>query len=184
MDSKIKGIVRCEVYNEKWKEEFCRIKSMLLDCIGDLVIGIEHVGSTSVEGLASKPIIDIDLVFKSYDVFPILVKKLGAIGFRHDGDYGIKDREAFKRDCEDDFMPYHLYACPKDSKELLRHISFRDYLRANPQDRLDYGNLKLELARLYPNDINSYMAGKHDLIQHIYQKIKDNDMLIERYPNK
>lgn len=110
MDSKMRGIVRCEPYNSKWKEEFGKIKAMLTDYIGDLVISIEHVGSTSVEGLAAKPIINIDIVFDSYDIFPIITQRLNTIGFIHEGDNGIKGREAFKRSYEDEYMPYHLYA--------------------------------------------------------------------------
>lgn len=182
MDSKMRGIVRCEPYNVKWKEEFDRIKAMLIGCIGDLIIGIEHVGSTSVEGLAAKPIIDIDIVFDSYDIFPIIVERLRPIGFIHEGDGGIKGREAFKRNYEDEYMPYHVYACSKGSEELLRHISFREYLKSNPSDREAYGNLKMELAECFQKDIHSYIAGKHDYIQHIYEKIKKNGMLIQEYP--
>lgn len=80
MDSKMRGAVRCEPYNKKWKDEFSKIKSMLIDCIGDLIIDIEHVGSTSIEGLIAKPIIDIDIVFDSYDIFPSIVERLKTIG--------------------------------------------------------------------------------------------------------
>jgi GrpB-like predicted nucleotidyltransferase (UPF0157 family) len=182
MDSKMRGIVRCELYNEKWKEEFCRIKAMLIECIGDLIINIEHVGSTSVEGLIAKPIIDIDIVFDSCDIFPMISERLKTIGYIHEGDYGIKGREAFKRNFEDEYMPYHLYACPKDSEELLRHISFREYLKVNTSDRETYRNLKMELAKRFPEDIDSYMSGKHDCIQHIYENIKKSGMLFEKYP--
>lgn len=182
MDSKMKGIVRCEMHNKRWEEEFRRIKAMLMGCIGDLIIDIEHVGSTSVEGLIAKPIIDIDIVFDSYDVFPMIAERLKTIGFIHEGDNGIGGREAFKRNHEDEYMPYHLYACPKDSEELLRHISFREFLKGNADDREAYGNLKKELAERFPRDRNSYMAGKHDCIQRIYEKIKKNGMLFDKYP--
>lgn len=182
MDSKMRGIVRCEPYNERWKYEFSRIKAMLINCIGDLIIEIEHVGSTSVEGLIAKPIIDIDIVFDSYIVFPIIVERLNSIGFVHEGDYGIKGREAFKRNYEDEYMPYHLYACTKDSKELLRHLSFREFLKLNAEDRKIYGNLKMELANRFIKDNDAYIAGKHDCIQAIYEKIENNNLFIKKYP--
>jgi GrpB-like predicted nucleotidyltransferase (UPF0157 family) len=168
----MRGIVRCVPYNQGWKSEFNRIKEMLMNHIGDLIIGIEHVGSTSVEGLAAKPIIDMDIVFDSYAVFPPLAKRLHTIGFIHEGDGGIKGREVFKRSYEDEYMPYHLYACPKDSPELLRHLSFREYLKRNEEDREKYGKLKMELAHRFPTDINAYMAGKDGFIKAIYRKLK------------
>jgi len=58
-----------EPYNPKWKEEFERLKSYFESHIGSMIIGIEHVGSTSVEGLSAKPIIDLDMVIENYDRF-------------------------------------------------------------------------------------------------------------------
>ena len=182
MDSKMRGIVRCESYNELWKVQFFRIKDMLIECIGDLIIDIEHFGSTSIEGLIAKPIIDIDIVFDSYTVFPMITNKLKTIGFIHEGDCGVKSREAFKRNYEDEYMPYHLYACPKDSKELLRHLSFREYLKANANEREAYGNLKMDLVKRFPEDIDFYMAGKNECVRCIYEKIENNSMLFTKYP--
>ena len=113
-----------------WIAEFQKLRAMLMGFIGDLVLDIEHVGSTSVAGLAAKPIIDIDVVMESYDVFPAIVERLAREGFEHVGDLGIAGREAFKRTFEDGFMAYHLYVCPKDGKEYRQHIALRDYLRA------------------------------------------------------
>ena len=182
MDSKMRGIVRCELYSERWKSEFCRIKAMLIDSLGDLIIDIEHVGSTSVEGVMAKPIIDIDIVFDSYTVLPMIIKRLKTIGFIHEGDCGVKDREAFKRNYEDEYLPYHLYACPKNSKELLRHLSFREYLKVNVNEREAYGNIKMDLAKRFPKDIDSYMAGKNECIRCIYEKIENSNMLLTMYP--
>ena len=72
-------------YDPAWKAEFQKLKAMLMGYIGDLVLDIEHVGSTSVEGLAAKPIIDIDVVMESYDVFPAIVERLAKEGFEHRG---------------------------------------------------------------------------------------------------
>jgi GrpB-like predicted nucleotidyltransferase (UPF0157 family) len=159
-------------YDSKWKDEFLKIKQMVTKCIGDLIIGIEHVGSTSVYGLASKPIIDFNIIIESYDIFPAVVKRLEAIGFEHEGDLGIKDREAFKRKFSDEFMPYHMYVCPKDSVEHKRAIMFRDYLRTHKEDMQAYGELKTQLAEKYRHDIDSYINGKHDFVEEVLEKAK------------
>ena len=83
-------------YDPNWKTEFERIRDYLMKQIGDLVIEIKHVGSTSVPGLSAKPIIDIVAVMESYDVFPTIVSRLEKVGFQHEGDGGIKEREVFK----------------------------------------------------------------------------------------
>nr|WP_255680665.1 GrpB family protein [Methanosarcina sp. DH2] len=93
----MKGIVRVVPYDPRWKNEFLKIKAMIVDCAGDLVNSVDHVGSTAVDGLASKPIIDIDVVIDSDDIFPAVKDRLSKIGFEHEGNLGVEGREAFKR---------------------------------------------------------------------------------------
>jgi GrpB-like predicted nucleotidyltransferase (UPF0157 family) len=171
MDVKMKGIVRVLPHDPEWKNEFLKIKAMISNCIGDFVISIDHVGSTAVEGLPSKPIIDIDVVIDSYDIFPAVKDRLSKIGFEHKGNLGIEGRESFKRTFIDDFMPYHMYVCPKDGKGYLEHIAFRDYLRSHPEDMKAYGELKTKLAEQFRIDITGYIDGKHDFVQNILKNI-------------
>lgn len=70
-------------YDEAWKSAFEEIKKEIMGVLGDLIIGIEHVGSTSVEGLSAKPCIDIDVIIKDYGVFDEVVSNLEMIGYRH-----------------------------------------------------------------------------------------------------
>jgi GrpB-like predicted nucleotidyltransferase (UPF0157 family) len=172
MDAKMKGIVRAVPYDPMWKQEFLKIKAMIMDCVGDLIVSVDHVGSTAIEGLAAKPIIDIDVVIDSYEVFPTVKERLSKIGFEHEGNLGVEGREAFKRTFTDDFMPYHMYVCPKDGKGHLEHIAFLKYLRHHPDAVYAYGKLKLELAERYRTDINSYVRGKADFIESILHKVK------------
>ena len=149
-----------EQYNTDWPKAFEEIRAYLLPHIGDLIIDIHHVGSTSVPGLAAKPIIDFDIEIASMEVFGEIKNRLAKLGYRHEGDNGIEGREAFKREMLDDFMAYHMYVCPSDSAELMRHIKLRDYLRANPVAAGEYGALKLALAKKHGNDIDTYIDGK------------------------
>jgi len=147
-------------YDEKWKVEFEKIKRELLVVLGCYVIAIEHVGSTSVEGLAAKPIIDIDIVIKDYNSFENVKNMLEEIGYNHNGDLGIKERHAFKYTNKPHLMKHHLYVCPKYSETLKMHLAFRDYLRTNPKDRDWYGEIKTLAAKHYPQDIDGYMKAK------------------------
>lgn len=157
-----------EDYNPNWKIEFEKIKDELMMVLSDKIISVEHVGSTSVEGLAAKPIIDIDIVIDNN--FEEVKIALESISYIYEGDLGIHGREAFKYYNKEHLMKHHLYVCNKDNKELYRHIKFRDYLKAHEVDRNRYGSVKKEMAKKYPEDIELYIDGKEPIILEIYKK--------------
>ena len=157
-------------YDEKWAQAFLDIKSELDAVLGGLPISIEHVGSTSVQGLAAKPIIDIDVVVRRTDV-GAAIKALATIGYEHEGNGGIEDREMFKYSGKENLMEHHLYVCPEDSAELKRHVLFRDYLRAHPDAVQAYSQIKKEAADLYPHDIDLYINHKGVVIEKIYKEL-------------
>ena len=157
-------------YDRAWKTAFEAIKGEIEKAVGDLMISIEHVGSTSVEGLSAKPCIDIDVVIEDYGVFEEVVRRLAEIGYIHEGDLGIPDREAFCYSDKPHLMSHHLYVCPRYSRELHRHITFRDFLRSNPDAVKQYGAVKEEGARLFPDDIEGYIAHKTPCIEELYRQ--------------
>ena len=157
-------------YDAAWKTAFEDIKREIQYALADLIIGIEHVGSTSVEGLSAKPCIDIDIIIQDYTAFDKIVKKLANIGYVHEGNLGIENREAFRYSNKPHLMAHHLYVCPQNSKELHRHITFRDYLRNNPEAARQYGQIKETAAQLFPDDIDQYMAYKSPCIAELYKK--------------
>lgn len=155
-------------YNKQWKDDFEQIKSEIVNVISDLIIGVEHVGSTSVEGMSAKPCIDIDVIIKDYSVFDTIVSKLEMIGYIYEGNFGIEDREAFKYLNMSHLRTHHLYVCPQESEELYRHITFRDFLRNNVDAVKKYSSVKETAARLFPNDIEKYMEYKSPCIEELY----------------
>jgi GrpB-like predicted nucleotidyltransferase (UPF0157 family) len=148
---------------------FHQIKIELEEVLKDHIISIEHVGSTSVINLAAKPIIDIDIVINNN--FEQVKMLLEGLDYIHEGDLGIKGREAFKYKHKAHLMKHHLYVCNHDSLELKRHLMFKDYLNKHPEDAKAYGDLKLSLALKYPYDIEKYIEFKSPFIEEIYQKI-------------
>ena len=157
-------------YQKEWKEDFQAIARELQIALGELALSIEHVGSTSVEGLAAKPIIDIDVVI-ARESFSQVKKSLAAISYSHEGNLGIEDREAFSYSGKDHLRTHHLYVCPSDSKELQRHLAFRNYLRQHPERVSAYGAVKLKAAQLFPNDIDRYMEYKSSIIAEMYKEL-------------
>lgn len=156
-------------FDKTWKILFEQIKKEIQNAIGDMIIGIEHIGSTAVDGMSAKPCIDIDVVIKDYSTFDAIVEKMKSIGYIHEGDLGIKDREAFDYTDKPHLYPHHLYICPQYSEELRRHITFRDFLRNNPDAVKKYSKIKEEAAELFLNDIEKYIEYKTPCIEELYK---------------
>ena len=157
-------------YDPKWAQDFETLERRIRAALGELAVGIEHVGSTSVPGLPAKPIVDIDAVIGSMADLPDAVSALAGAGWRWEGDLGIPGREAFAYEGDEKLPAHHLYVCPADSAELRRHRAFRDWLRAHPRDALEYGRIKREGAALFLQDIDGYIAHKAPFIEGIYRK--------------
>ena len=158
-----------EKWNPQWKYEYEKIVASLGKDIIYNSIKIEHVGSTSVEGLSAKPVIDLDIVIEK-DKFAIIKELLNKKGYEYEGDLGIEGREAFSYSGKEELMIHHLYVCPKDSKELFKHITFRDFLKNNPALASEYSKVKEQAAVLYPDDIDKYMEFKSEIIEKIYKR--------------
>ena len=156
-------------YDRTWKADFEAIRIEIEHAIGNLIVGIEHVGSTSVEGMSAKPCIDIDVVIRDYSVFDAVVNGLAQIGYIHEGNLGIQDREAFKYNDKPHLQRHHLYVCPQYAEELRRHMTFRDFLRSNRQAVERYSRVKEKAAELFSDDIDGYIAYKSPCIEELYR---------------
>lgn len=132
-------------YNPEWRNWFIELRLPIWESISDLVVDVVHVGSTSIEGMSAKPIIDIDIVFDDWGKFPLIVKRLGSIGYRHVGDLGVTGREAFDFEFQPKY-PHHLYVCHIDSGAYRNHMLLKKHLMENPEDFKRYNDLKISLA--------------------------------------
>jgi GrpB-like predicted nucleotidyltransferase (UPF0157 family) len=168
-------------YDPAWAKLFAELSDVVGRALGDLALAIEHVGSTSVPGLAAKPIVDLIVVIPSRDLLPAVIPCLATLGYEHEGDLGVTGREAFRRPSTDvprdgggrERPRHHLYVCAQDSQELARMLAFRDVLRQNPAQADAYAQLKQELARRYPYDVNAYAEAKTDFVEGILTQALD-----------
>ena len=161
-----------ERYNPAWPNWFALLKSRFETKLRGHIVAIEHVGSTSVPGMTAKPIIDVDIVIAAGQ-FDKVKSLLGVLGYFHQGDLGIPEREAF--DLEDTELKksipnHHPYVCPETSAELKRHLAFRNFLRRSPAYVQRLSDLKWQLALEYDNDRQAYMDGKEVLCREIREK--------------
>ena len=155
-------------YDPNWPALFNELRDRVAAALGDLIVIIEHVGSTSIPGCPAKPIIDMDVVISSRTNLPQTIVHLATLGYVHQGDFGIAGREAFAAPANT--FPHHLYVCISQSEEYHRHILFRDYLRAHPQEVQAYSGLKQKLAHQFPHDRDAYSRGKNEFVAMILQR--------------
>ena len=154
-------------YDPAWPRLFEEIRAHVWPALADVATRIEHVGSTSVPGLAAKPVIDIDIVVPPGRVSEGIVR-LEKVGYEHEGDLGVAGREAFR--APSGSPRHHLYLCSEGSPALTNHLTFRDHLRTTPADAQACGDLKRRLAVAFADDRDGYGRGKTEFILRVLQK--------------
>jgi len=163
-------------YDINWPNCFLKIKNELNKVLTVQSV-VEHVGSTSIPGMKAKPIIDIDVGLENWDDFETVKMELAKIGYKHEGDLGIKGREAFGRTGEIhnevlDTIDHHLYVCSINNEEFKRHILFRDYLRSHDEARDRYNQIKEEiLAKVGADNRAGYVQMKEDEYKDFFEGI-------------
>lgn len=158
------GSVMVVPYDPRWPDTFQQINSELRRALAAVpVVAIEHVGSTSVPGLAAKPVIDVDVVVAREQV-DAAIAALTAAGYRHRGDLGIEDRHSM---AEPGGPRRNVYVTVDGSPALRNHLALRDTLRSDAALRGRYEARKLELAQREWDDVDDYAVAKSDIIQEI-----------------
>jgi GrpB-like predicted nucleotidyltransferase (UPF0157 family) len=171
-------------YDSSWPLTFAALQLPIWEALRGVALSVEHVGSTSVPGLAAKPIIDIDAIVPSRADMPVTIERLAALGYVHCGNLGIEDREAFENPAG--LPAHHLYACVQGSVALVNHLSLRDCLRRDPSAAAAYGQLKKQLAEQFPTDVEGYMSGKTEFLLDLLRSagVPHTDLLTIRDANR
>lgn len=146
--------------NPEWRSWFGRIANFVEPHLGQLALRIEHVGSTSVPGLAAKPVIDIDVVVRTDADVARTIESLERIGYRWRGDLGIAGREAFFAPEEPVLPRHHLYLVVQDNRAHSDHWLLRDALIASESARTEYAELKRRNAAAANGDMDYYVDAK------------------------
>ena len=170
-------------YDPSWVDQFQELTRWYEPILKKIeVLAIEHVGSTSVPGLAAKPIIDLDIVV-SRETVPKAIEVFEAHGFISRGDLGITDRYAFFI-AEPPFAT-NTYLVVNDSVALRNHLLLRRVLRESPELRREYAVIKRQLAASAA-DIGEYASSKTEVIQRIlkYGGMDDESLRLIRDQNK
>ena len=160
-----KGSVKLLPHDERWHQLFAEEKARLADAVGEFVAAIEHVGSTSVCGIAAKPILDIAVAVSDKTKGEHCIQPLENLGYVYRGENGIAGRFYFIKGAPE--RTHHLHMLLTESEEFKNHLTFRDHLRANPETAREYDLLKRALAEKYPHDREAYLDGKTEFIEMI-----------------
>lgn len=151
-----------------WPAAYERAAETIIRALGETIVRIEHVGSTSVPGLPAKPIIDIDVQVPDSSAEETYVPGLTAAGYRH------VLREPWwngHRMLVPERGGVNLHVFPDGAPEPLRHLLFRDWLRSHPDDRELYAAAKRELAAITADHPDTYNLDKNTVIDDIYSRI-------------
>lgn len=148
-------------YDPGWPARFATERRRIVRALGSTARRVDHIGSTSVPGLAAKPIIDIDLSVPDPDDEPAYLPALQRAG------YHLRVRQPGHRMVRTVDLDVHVHICREASEWERRHLLFRDRLRSDSADRDAYAALKRELARREWPDMNAYADAKSVLIGEI-----------------
>jgi len=152
-------------YSEQWPLQFEMVAAALRGALAGVPVrAIEHVGSTSVPGLAAKPVIDIDVIVAAEHVAEA-IEALGTAGYAHRGDLGVAGREAFR--APDTSPTRHVYVCTEGTLHLRNHLEVRNVLRDRADLRDRYATVKIELSADPGMDSATYIAGKSAILQEV-----------------
>jgi len=150
-------------YRPEWAEAFEEEKKAILALGMPGISQVHHIGSTSVNELPAKPIIDIMVEAESLEELDRQKEKIESLGYEAMGEFGIAGRRYYRKGGNN--RTHQIHAFQKEDPSLMRHLAYRDYLSAHPEVKKEYGDLKIEVASQCENDIDRYCDGKENFIK-------------------
>jgi len=156
-------------YDPHWRVLFEREARELVEIFGEEVVAIHHVGSTAIPNISAKPIVDVLVEVRCIESIDDFHPEMIERGYLPKGEFGIRGRRFFVKGDEEQ-RSHHIHVFETGNPEFERHLAFRDYLIAHPEEAEAYSRLKEELARKFPHDIEGYIAGKDTFIKEIERK--------------
>lgn len=157
-------------YSPEWPALFAQEAAQLKRLLGDELVRIYHIGSTSVPGLAAKPILDLLPVARQIERIDELTPVLQAAGYKAWGEYGLPGRRFFTKDREDGYRTHNVHIYGDGDPDIERHLAFPAYLRYHEQVCREYEALKRQAYALHPADVMAYNNAKNDWIKRTEQE--------------
>jgi len=147
------------LHDPKWREVFEVESKRVTDALGENVVAIHHIGSTAIPDVYAKPIIDLLVEVKDIVKVDGQSSSMESLGYEVMGEFGIPSRRYFRKDNQEGVRTPHIHTFKVGSEQVERHLVFRDYMIAHPEDAQRYSELKRRLAGEYPTNIDGYKDG-------------------------
>ena len=161
-------------YDPRWPELFATEAEKLRPAFGTALVALEHIGSTSVSGLAAKPVVDIQAVVRSLADTDAVTPRVVALGWTQGVFAPDPERRLyFKKYNTEGVRTYQLHVYEADHPSAAAHLLFRDYLREHQEEAQRYEALKRELALQYHADRLAYNDAKTDYIEAVIAKARE-----------
>lgn len=170
-----KGNIAVVPYQSGWKELFKREADLLRSALGEKALRIEHIGSTAIPGMVSKPILDIMVAVVSLKEATKLIPVVEALGYEYKPHDTIPERVYFAKEHPPENRTHHLNLTQQESRFWKNQIAFRDYLRGHDQIAAEYGDLKKRLAELYAHTHQLDPDGKTEFVARVLELAKKEE---------
>lgn len=157
-------------HDPRWREEFEKEAKHIAAALGENVAGVHHIGSTSIPGIYAKPVIDILVEVRDIAEVDKRSAEIESRGYEIMGEFGIAGRRYFRRDNAEGVRTHQVHSFEAGSSEAVRHLAFRDYLIAHPEEARAYSELKKRLAAEHPYSMEDYMDGKDGFIKEMEKR--------------
>lgn len=167
-----RGIVELDNYDDNWVFEYEQEKEILSKVLKNKIKEIHHIGSTSIKGLKSKPIIDILILINTFKDIEKITKILKEYGYENRGSQGVNNRFFFAKGPES-ARTHYLHVVETKSNTYYNQLYFKKYLIENPRYIKEYCQLKEMLASKYASDRKMYTQGKDEFIKKIIKLAKE-----------
>lgn len=164
-----RGTVELVPHDEEWRRLFEGEADRLRSVVDDRVRAIEHVGSTAIDGVPAKPIIDILVVVEEVGDPETWSRQLGTLGYTFRPNDGVEDRLFFANGPEEN-RTHYLSITEAGSETHTEQLTFRNYLRENPRAARRYARLKQELAERFADDRETYTEAKAGFVREILRQ--------------
>ena len=161
-----------QAWTEEWEKLYDLEELVLKEEFQDELLHIFHIGSTSLSTIGfAKPIIDILIVVRDIDKVDLYTSKIAALGYESKGENGIGGRRYFSKGKEK--RTHHLHVFQVGHENIKNHLDFKEYLMSNPAEAKKYGDLKVRLAKKFPNEHDKYQEGKQEFVDQLVCKAKE-----------
>ena len=156
-------------YDPSWPERYLKERKVIAGILGTNCIAVWHIGSTSVPGMAAKPVIDIMAAVRDLSLVDDLSALFAQAGYEYMGEYGIPGRRYLRKGGLERTHQIHIFRAD-DTGNIVRHLAFREFMASHDEERSEYSHLKKELAVRFPYDIDGYCDGKDAFVRSMEEK--------------